>query len=225
MNTTENKALLSSEPGKSSGISDPDFEYVVNGLIGKISHAKLASLRENFHARLRLSLSQPDKTELVEDLWDFFYDWCVFYHEELYNDTGTNDEIWSRIKSDNRHGAFVIKKNDESGLKLKELFTGDIFLVYRKSSSDFAGLLKDDMIEARLLAVDVNNRVYTFVRTPSFHQIPVHSYITKKVKQFKKMKDFATYQSWLWVLVGMYLKNRIYPQMPIDKIYDDNSRI
>ena len=50
-------------------------------------------------------------------------------------------------------------------------------------------------------------------------------FFKKKVKEFRKSQDFATYQAWLWLLVGMYLKHRIYHQMPIDKIYDDNSRI
>jgi hypothetical protein len=63
------------------------------------------------------------------------------------------------------------------------------------------------------------------MRRPSYHPLEVHSYIKKKVKQFKRSQDFATYQSWLWLLVGMYLKHRIYHHMPIDKIYDDNSRI
>ena len=47
----------------------------------------------------------------------------------------------------------------------------------------------------------------------------------EKLRQFKKVKDYASYQNWLWLLVGMYLKHRIYDHMPIDKIYDDNSRI
>jgi len=55
--------------------------------------------------------------------------------------------------------------------------------------------------------------------------VTVHDYIKKKVKEFKKSKDFDTYQTWLWLLVGMYLKHRIYDHMPIERIYDDNSRI
>ncbi|HUQ56183.1 hypothetical protein, partial [Lentzea sp.] len=66
---------------------------------------------------------------------------------------------------------------------------------------------------------------FAFVRRPSYHPSVVHDYIKKKVRQFRKSQDFSTYQAWLWLLVGMYLKHRIYNHMPIDKIYDDNSRI
>jgi hypothetical protein len=88
------------------------------------------------------------------------------------------------------------------------------------------GITKGDIIESRLVKEgEAKKQYFNFVRKPSFHPVEVHSYIKRKVKEFKKNKDFETYQTWLWLLVGMYLKHRIYDHMPIDKIYDDNSRI
>lgn len=215
---------------KENDLIHPEFESLVQRIIETVDKDKLAELRRDFHTRLRITLTQPDNTELIEDLWDFFYDWCVFERrlpESLDSLSQAEQTVWSHVKSGSQRGLYCIQKMGESSLRLKELYTGKVFTLNKRKQSDFLGISKGDIIEGRLLSeqdaeTDSN---FSFVRRPSFHPVEVHSYIKKKVRQFKRTQDYSTYQSWLWLLVGMYLKHRIYQHMPIEKIYDDNSRI
>ncbi|NBV49798.1 hypothetical protein EBR03_08605 [bacterium] len=207
----------------------PDFVAIVDELIELVDQKDLETLRKDFHTRLRMTLSQPERAELVEDLWDFFYDWCLFEKEipgQLEKLSSKGQGLWAQLKTGNLRGLYHVQKINDDGLKLKELFTSKTHFVPRKYDTDFLGLQKGDLIEGRLIP-DASGEVEgsAFVRRPSYHPVEVHDYIKSKVKQFKKDKDFETYQSWLWLLVGMYLKYRMYEHMPIDKIYDDNSRI
>jgi len=207
----------------------PHFVAVVEELIEKVDQKELEKLRKDFHTRLRMTLSQPERTELVEDLWDFFYDWCLFEKDipnSLEKLPANVRGIWTQLKTANLRGLYSVQKINDEGLKLKEIYTGKVYYVGRKYDSDFIGLQKGDLIEGRLVEDGSGKDESTvFVRRPSYHPIEVHDYIKNKVKQFKKEKDFETYQKWLWLLVGMYLKYRMYEHMPIEKIYDDNSRI
>jgi hypothetical protein len=209
------------------GMIHPNFESLVQRIIQTVDKEKLAALRKDFHTRLRITLTQPDNAELIEDLWDFFYDWCVFEQrlpETLAVLPEPEQGMWSQVKGGSSRGLYSVVKANDSGLKLKELFSGKSFAIPKKSSNDFIGIERGDIIEGRLLHQD-GEKTFSFVRRPSYHPMEVHAYIKKKVKQFKRAQDFDTYQNWLWLLVGMYLKHRIYHHMPIDKIYDDNSRI
>ncbi len=204
----------------------PHFESLVQRIIQSVEKDRLASLRRDFHTRLRITLTQPDNAQLIEDLWDFFYDWCVFEQRLLESITSLGPQeqhIWLSVKDGSMRGLYNVVKMSDSEMKLKELYSGETFSVRKKQSGDFLGIEKGDILEGRI--VPEKEGTFSFVRRPSFHPTEVHGYIKKKVKQFKKMKDFNTYQNWLWLLVGMYLKHRIYNHMPIEKIYDDNSRI
>lgn len=207
----------------------PDFVAIVDELIELVDQKELEHLRKDFHTRLRMTLSQPERTELVEDLWDFFYDWCLFETEIpgcLEKMPPNIQNLWSQMKKSNLRGLYTVQKINEEGLKLKEIFTSKSHFIARKYDSDFLGLQKGDLIEGRLMDDQSGQgEASFFIRRPSYHPIEVHDYIKSKVKKFRKEKDFETYQSWLWLLVGMYLKYRMYEHMPIDKIYDDNSRI
>lgn len=206
----------------------PDFASIVERMVQSVEKEKLEELRRDFHARLRITLTQPDRTDLVEDLWDFFYDWCLFEQkipDSVAQFPGPLRATWDQVKEGNLRGLYSVQKVDEDTLKLKELYTGKSVIVGRRLSSDFLGIQKGDILEGRLIEAGAAETEKTFVRKPSFHPVEVHSYIKQKVKQFKKSGDFDTYQAWLWLLVGMYLKHRIYQHMPIEKIYDDNSRI
>jgi len=207
----------------------PDFSALVDELVSLVQEGKLEDLRKDFHTRLRMTLSQPERTELVEDLWDFFYDWCLFEKEipqDLDKLSSSSKGIWEQLKSGNLRGLYSIQKINDEGLKLKEIYTGKTYFISRKYESDFLGFQKGDLIEGRLINDGSGEKdASNFVRRPSYHPVEVHDYIKNKVKEFKKEKDFETYQSWLWILVGMYLKYRMYEHMPIEKIYDDNSRI
>lgn len=214
------------------GLIHPDFEFLVQKIIQSVAKDNLEDMRRDFHTRLRIMLSQPDDTELIEDLWDFFYDWCVFEQkvpDSIENLTGDDQTLWQNVREGNQRGLYTVAKANDAGLKLKELYTGKSFLVAKAAPNDFVGIERGDIIEARLLNTPSlgkkKDTKFSFVRRPSYHPAEVHAYIKTKVKQFKKSQDFSTYQAWLWLLVGMYLKHRIYHQMPIDKIYDDNSRI
>lgn len=217
---------------ESQKLMHPDFESIVSSILQSVKKEDLADLRKDFHARLRITLTQPDREDLVEDLWDFFYDWCVF-ERKLPDDIKKLEDsvagLWDSVKTDNQRGLYSVTKIGDDSIRLKELFSGKVVNVPKKNTSDFIGISKGDIIEGRLvgkLKTDgKDNTVFSFARKPSFHPTEVHEYILKKVKQFKKDKDFDTYQTWLWLLVGMYLKHRIYDHMPIEKIYDDNSRI
>lgn len=216
---------LSNDP--KTGLMHPEFESIVERIIQMVDKDKLAELRRDFHTRLRITLTQPDNTELVEDLWDFFYDWCVFEQrlpETIKSLPPSDKTMWSHVKEASQRGLYVVQKSNDSTLKLKELYSGKSFVIAKKSTSDFMGIDRGDIIEGRLVTED-GDKAFSFVRRPSYHPTEVHNYIKGKVKQFKKSQDFTTYQSWLWLLVGMYLKHRIYSHMPIEKIYDDNSRI
>jgi len=207
----------------------PDFVAIVDELIELVDQKDLENLRKDFHTRLRMTLSQPERTELVEDLWDFFYDWCLFETDMpgcLEKMPANIQNLWSQLKKGNLRGLYAVQKINDEGLKLKEVFTGKSHFIARKYDSDFLGLQKGDLIEGRLMDDQSGQgETSSFIRRPSYHPSEVHDYIKNKVKKFKKEKDFETYQSWLWLLVGMYLKYRMYEHMPIDKIYDDNSRI
>ena len=208
------------------GMMHPDFESLVQRIILTVDKQKLAEMRRDFHTRLRITLTQPDDAELIQDLWDFFYDWCVFEQKlpESLDSLQPNEQtMWSRVKDKSQRGLYSVTRANDDGLKLKELYSGKVFIIPRKSPSDFLGISRGDIIEGRL--VNEDEKSFSFVRRPSYHPTEVHAYIKKKIKEFRKQQDFSTYQNWLWLLVGMYLKHRIYNHMPIDKIYDDNSRI
>jgi hypothetical protein len=215
--------------GQISGIVHPQFESIVDRIIKVTNKETLADLRRDFHNRLRITLTHPDKAELIEDLWDFFYDWCVFEKRLPDNMSDLPQNIqteWAHVKEGNTRGLYEVSKVTDKILKAKELFTGNTVELHCRNSTDFLGISKGDIIESRLVKEgEAKKQYFNFVRKPSFHPVEVHSYIKRKVKEFKKNKDFETYQTWLWLLVGMYLKHRIYDHMPIDKIYDDNSRI
>jgi hypothetical protein len=215
--------------GQISGIVHPQFESIVDRIIKVTNKETLADLRRDFHNRLRITLTHPDKAELIEDLWDFFYDWCVFEKKLPDNMSDLPQNIqteWTHVKEDNTRGLYEVSKVTDKILKAKELFTGNTVELHSRTPTDFLGITKGDIIESRLVKEgEAKKQYFNFVRKPSFHPVEVHSYIKRKVKEFKKNKDFETYQTWLWLLVGMYLKHRIYDHMPIDKIYDDNSRI
>ncbi|MBY0370858.1 hypothetical protein K2X33_09245 [bacterium] len=211
------------------GMIHPEFEILVRRIIETVDKDRLADLRKDFHTRLRLTLTQPDNADLIEDLWDFFYDWCVFEQqlpEMLESLTPEERTYWRHIQGGSTRSLFTVAKSADSGLKLKDLYSGKSYVVPRTLPTDFLGINKGDIVEGRLISRSADlKQGFDFVRRPSYHLETVHPYIKSKVKQFKKSQDYSTYQSWLWILVGMYLKHRIYPQMPIDKIYDDNSRI
>lgn len=214
------------------GMIHPDFETLVQRIIQTVEKQKLEDLRRDFHTRLRITLTQPDNAELIEDLWDFFYDWCVFEQKlpDTIEDLPPDDQsIWNNVKESSQRGLYSVAKSSSDGLKLKELYSGKAFYIPKRSPNDFIGIERGDIIEGRILGQENPAKKrdirFSFVRRPSYHPSEVHDYIKQKVKQFKKSQDFSTYQAWLWLLVGMYLKHRIYHQMPIDKIYDDNSRI
>ncbi len=214
------------------GLLHPDFEFLVQKIIQAVAKDNLEDMRRDFHTRLRIMLSQPDDTELIEDLWDFFYDWCVFEQkvpDNIENLSAEDQALWQAVREGNQRGLYTITKANDTVLKLKELYTGKSFVVGKQTPNDYVGIERGDIVEARLLTAPQTAKKkevkFAFVRRPSYHPIEVHAYIKQKVKQFRKSQDFSTYQSWLWLLVGMYLKHRIYHQMPIEKIYDDNSRI
>ncbi len=209
------------------GMLHPSLELLVQKIILGIDKEKLAELKRAFHTRLRITQTQPDSTELIEDLWDFFYDWCVF--EQLLPDSlsGLNaDEtsLWAKLKAGNSRTIFNITKANAKELRLKDLFGKKSFIIPKKSPNDFIGISRGDLIEGRLVDKG-DGKEFEFVRRPSYHPTQVHAYIKKKLKEFKKSQDLAAFQNWLWLLVGMYLKHRFYNQMPIEKIYDDTSRI
>jgi len=207
----------------------PTFDSLVRRLVEVVGKDELSELRKDFHNRLRMTLTQPESSELIEDLWDFFYDWCVFEQRLPDNIQNLNEEelrTWDKVKEHNLRGLFTVTRSSDSGLKLKEVFTGKSYVVSNKNAKvDFVGISKGDIIEVRLLKGETDKEGYHFARRPSYHPAEVHPYIKLKVKQFKKTKDYSTYVNWMWLLVGMYLKHRIYQQMPVSKIYDDNSRI
>ena len=211
------------------GMLHPDFEALVQKIIGNVDPAELGDLRKDFHTRLRLTLTQPDNSELVEDLWDFFYDWCVFEQhlpEKVGALTPEEEHKWRHVIGGSNRSVYTVSKAADSGLKLKDLFSSKSYWVPKIATNDFLGISRGDIVEGRLIPVEEGGQTsFSFVRRPSYHPLEVHTYIKNKVKQFRKSQDYSSYQSWLWILVGMYLKHRIYAQMPIDKVYDDNSRI
>ncbi|MCB0418449.1 MAG: hypothetical protein H6617_06820 [Bdellovibrionaceae bacterium] len=208
----------------------PDFERLVQKIIESVDKAKLAEMRRDFHTRLRITLNQPDNTGLIEDLWDYFYDWCFFEHnlpETIETLSGEEAGVWKHVKVANQRGLYSVQKTPDTELKLKELYTGEIFWVKNLKGAEQVAFSKGDFLEARLVGDPEASKKqkYLFLRKPSYHPAEVHPYIKTKIKTFKRNKDFSTYQNWLWLLVGMYLKHRLYSHLPIEKIYDDNSRI
>jgi len=207
---------------------NPELDHWVQKMMDELKKDQLSELRKDFHTRLRLTLTHPQQTELVEDLWDFFYDWCLF-EQKLPDKITMNEEseknLWENLKESAQRGLYSVTKVDDRSLKLKELFQDQVFVIHKQAQADLIGISKGDIVEARLMKSSDEEGQYSFVRKPSFHSLEVHPYIKLKVKQFRKDKDFNSYQNWLWLLVGMYVKHRLYEHMPIEKIYNDNSRI
>ncbi len=211
-----------------AGMLHPSLELLVQKIIQGVDKEKLAELKRAFHNRIRITQTQPDSTELIEDLWDFFYDWCVFEQHLPDSLSGLDAEeatVWDKLKTGSTRTLFSVTKANGKELRLKDLLGKKTFVVPKRSPNDFIGIARGDIVEGRLIDKSTDGKEYEFVRRPSYHPTQVHSYIKKKVKEFKKSQDVAAFQNWLWLLVGMYLKHRFYSQMPIEKIYDDNSRI
>lgn len=209
------------------GMLHNSLELLVQKIIQGVDKERLAELKRAFHNRIRITQTQPDSTELIEDLWDFFYDWCVFEQhlpDSLSGLDAKEATVWDTLKSANHRSLYSIAKANAKELKLKDLVGKKTFSVLKKTPNDFIGIARGDIIEARLIDKG-DGKEFEFVRRPSYHPTPIHGYIKKKVKEFKKSQDQAAFQNWLWLMVGMYLKHRFYSQMPIEKIYDDNSRI
>src|SRR3954469_11252049 len=105
----------------------PDFGALVQRIIQTVEKDRLSELRRDFHTRLRITLTQPDNAELIEDLWDFFYDWCLF-EEKLPDRIDTLDpherEVWDHAKVGNQHGLYSVLKINDELVKIKELFVG-----------------------------------------------------------------------------------------------------
>jgi hypothetical protein len=204
-----------------------EFDSLTQKIIQSLDRNRLTELRKDFHTRLRIVLAQPETPELVGDLWDYFYDWCLF-EQFLPDDLNLLPEeraMWNRVKSLNTRGLFLVQKLKGKEVRLKELYSAKSFFIELSGPEDFLGISKADLIECRILGDPNDPKKTILVRRPSYHPAEVHDYLRKKVKLFRKSQDFSTYQSWLWLVVGMYLKHKIYRQMPIEKIYDDNSRI
>ncbi len=224
---TKSVPHASTDEGRVYGLN-PDFDTVVHRIIQLLTREKLTELKKDFHTRLRITQAHPERAELVEDLWDFFYDWCVFDQRLFESIEGFSDSertVWDGLKGAGVRGIFTVVKIGENSVKLKELYTGKSTIVPVTAAGEFFGISRGDLVECRMIASHANKDQSVLVRRPSYHPLEVHDYIKKKVRQFKKAEDFSTYQNWLWLVVGMYLKHRIYSHMPIDKIYDDNSRI
>lgn len=210
----------------------PEFLTLVDNLTRSVEAGQLAQLRRDFHTRLRISLSHPENNDLIKDLWDFFYDWCVFdqgYVDKLGKLSSEERQVWNHVKTESLRGLFEVSRLKENSLHVKDLFTGKKLTILMEDPIEGLGISKGDILESRLLrgetAPKAKEQTFRFLRRPSYHPYKVNSYIKKKVKQFEKSKDEASYQNWLWLVVGMSLKHRIYQHMPIEKIYDDNSRI
>lgn len=211
-----------------TGMLHESLELLVHRIISAVEGEQLSDLKKEFHNRLRITQTPTDKTDLIEDIWDYFYDWCVF--EQHLPDTipleGAEAEAWSSMKGTSVRGLFTVARVADSYLKLKELYSRQVYIVTKRSARDLMGISRADIIECRLLeSGEGRKKEYQFIRKPSYHPREVHAYIKRRIKEHKKAKDEPSYQHWLWLLVGMDLKHRFYPQMPVDKIYDDNSRI
>ncbi len=213
-----------------SETQSPEFENLVQHVLDSVDKQTLEQMRKDFHTRLRITLTQPDSNDLIEDLWDYFYDWCFF--EKNLPETAARletqeSDTWKTIKGNNQRGLYVIQKATDDGLKLKELFSGETYQVNNQDRMNTVAFSKGAIVEARLGIEDpeAKKKAFFFLRKPCHHPEEIHPYIKAKIKDFKKAKDFSTYQNWLWLLVGMYLKHRLYTHLPIEKIYDDNSRI
>lgn len=209
----------------------PGFSSLVQRIIESFDKPQLEELRREFHTRLRIAQAQPDDSEVVEDLWDFFYDWCVFEQrlpDGLQALGQEEQEAWGKLREGNVRSLYAVAKAADDGIKLKDMYSGRSYWLPKKTPTDFLGLTRGDHLEGRLLEDGEGagrKAAYHFARKPSYHPAEVHPYIRKKVRELKGQHDFGTYQAWLWILVGMSIKHRMYRQMPIEKIYDDNSRI
>jgi hypothetical protein len=222
-------AVVVAEAG---GPPSTGFDGLIQRIIREFDKAKLEELRREFHTRLRLTQTHPDDPQIVEDLWDFFYDWCVFEQrlpDGLATLSGDESAHWARLREANTRSLFAAAKVGDAELKLKDLYNGRTYVVPKVAANDFAGIDKGDILEGRLVEDEEpaakGKKRHRFARRPSYHPASIHDYIKRKVRQFKSRQDFTTFQAWLWILVGMSIKHRMYAQMPIEKIYDDNSRI
>src|SRR5690606_18500918 len=111
---------------------------------------ELTDLRKDFHVRLRITLTQPDNNELVEDLWDFFYDWCVFEKqipEKLEALSLDERHSWHHVNGASTRSLFEVKRSFTGGLKLKDLYTGKSYAVPKSTQNDYLGISRGDYLE------------------------------------------------------------------------------
>lgn len=204
------------------------LEALVEHIIKTLTTSQLAELKAEFHETLRIAHRHPDDLELIEYLWDFFYDWCVFEKklvETMDGFSAEDKQHWQEMNEKCHRGLYTVTKTNDAELRLKDLFDDAVLIVPKKFPTDFMGIDRGDIIEGRFIPCVDNDKAFEVLRQPSYHPSEVHSYLKKKVKEFKKAKDPSGFSQWLWSLMGMYLKRKFYPQMPIEKIYDDHSRI
>ncbi len=204
----------------------PLMELLVKRIIQSFEKDKLGDLKNEFHDKLGLARSNPDNPELIEDLWDFFYDWCIF--EKVIVSTirfMPQEELdaWEFLKVKNYRGLFSVMRINANEIKIKDLHSKKMFVITSHNENPLIGFTKGDIFEARI--VEKSSEKYCFVRKPAYHPMAVIGYIRKKVRNFNKTANDDEFLNWLWMLVGMHIKTRFYPQMPVQKIYDDNSRI
>lgn len=217
---------------EAGGPPSTGFDALIQRIIAEFDKPRLEELRRDFHTRLRLTQTHPDDPQVVEDLWDFFYDWCVFEQrlpDSIATLSAEEAASWAAMREANVRSLFAAAKVGDQELKLKDLYNGRTYVVPKVVANDFAGIDKGDILEGRLIEDEApapkGKKKHRFARRPSYHPASIHDYIKGKVRHFKSRQDFITFQAWLWILVGMSLKHRMYAQMPIEKIYDDNSRI
>lgn len=204
----------------------PLMELIVKRIIQSFNQQELGTLKTEFHEKLGLTHSNPDNPELIEDLWDFFYDWCIFEKSIIASIRFMSQEeidAWEFLKTKNYRSLFSVLKVSTNEIKTKDSFSKNTYTIISHNESPILGFTKGDIFEGRIVEKETGK--YYFIRKPSYHPTTIKSYLKKKVGQFRKNKNRDEFLNWLWILLGMHIKMRFYPQMPVEKIYDDNSRI
>ena len=166
-----------------SSMLHSSLELLVHRIIQSIEKNQLSEMKDEFHSRLRITQRHPDNPELIEDLWDFFYDWCVFEQqliERIPDLTPEEQATWEMLRKLNFRSLFTVHKIAESVLKLKDMFGKKLYVIPLHGGTQLLGLTRGDVIECRLVETESGRKRYSLVRTFSYHPTEIHAYIKKK---------------------------------------------
>ena len=173
-----------------------------------------------------------DSAHFLERI-NLFLDWYVF-DRKLDNDDLTPLEFYVEKKKENftkdesyfydgmksfRSSVFFVKSVNKDRVKVKDLFTGEIYTVIDNYVINLVN--KGDVFQGRLIPLKDRN---VFSRGFCFHPPDTVGYIKGEIKKIKNM-GHTYHTAFMARLALMKLKTEEYSHVPVEQIYSSEPKI